>query len=70
MPLLCDTPKKFQERNFQRRFKKEIPHCVRVRKNPIFTLKSVFDSKNRFFTLPDAKRGNSMKIFFLKSNME
>ena len=29
--------------------------------NPIFTIKSVFYSENRFFTLPDAKRGNFKK---------
>ena len=33
--------------------------CVRKSKNPILTIKSVFYSENRFFTLPDAKKGNS-----------
>ena len=46
---------------------KIFPLSTGTGKKPIFTIKSVFYTENRFFALPDAKRGNLIKpiIFFI-----
>ena len=54
-------------------FYKISPLCIRKAKDPFFTIKSVFYSKNRFFALSDAREGKFYKtngIFFLKSSMK
>ena len=49
------------------------PLYIRKGEKPIFAIKHWFYSKDRFFAIPEAKRGNlirPMAFFFLKSSME
>ena len=49
-------------------FYKISPFCIRMGEKPIFNIKHWFYSKDRYFAVPDAKRGNFKKpmgFFFL-----